>query len=84
MRLSKLSELTKRAFRRVKESIIEDCPPELYECEICRKLDCDSEEWLKCEKRLASARFMKSWRTRSDCSYLTDPKNKQDVPNQES
>ena len=82
MKLSKLSVITRRAFSKVKDAIVQDCPPELYECEICGKLDCNSEEWLKCERRLATLRLMTSRSIASDCSYLEDPE-KQDVPEED-
>jgi hypothetical protein len=56
MRLSMLSQSTRRAIGRIKRSIVRDCPPELYACEVCESLACSREEWLECEKRLAAAR----------------------------
>ena len=45
---------------RVADAIVQDCPPELYACEVCSRLQCSSEEWLTCEKRLAAAQFMRT------------------------
>lgn len=45
---------------RTKGGVVEDCPPELYACEVCGKLECASETWLKCRQRLAAAQFVKS------------------------
>ena len=44
---------------RVKGAIVQDCPPELYACELCGKLDCTNKEWLNCRQRLAAAQFVK-------------------------
>jgi hypothetical protein len=54
--LSKLRALAGR----LKHSIIQECPPENYACEICGHLDCGSEQWRTCRKRLAAAQFVKS------------------------
>jgi hypothetical protein len=79
MKFSRLSEEIKRAFRRVKAFVIQDCPPELMECQVCGKLECSSEEWLNCEKRLATAGLIRSLENSPDCSFQGDAK-KQDLP----
>lgn len=66
----------KQTLAKIKNSIIQDCPPELNACEICRKLECNDEEWLNCEKRLQFAEFTKSPATdplspESDCRHHT-------------
>jgi hypothetical protein len=45
---------------RLKSAVVQDCPPELYACEVCGKLECDEAEWTNCGKRLAAAEFMRS------------------------
>ena len=45
---------------RLKRAVVQDCPPELYACEVCGKVECDHAEWAKCEKRIAAAEFMLS------------------------
>lgn len=57
----RLTERVRQALKRLKGSIVQDCPPELYACEVCKKLECNNEEWLHCEKRLEAAEFMKSF-----------------------
>ena len=68
-----LSEKVKQSLDRAKRSITDDCPAELLACEVCRKLDCDSQEWLTCEKRLATAQYAKAHETdpppQAECSY---------------
>ncbi len=48
-------ERVKAAFRKLKNSIIQPCPPEIYACEVCGKVDCSHEEWVNCEYRLKIA-----------------------------
>ena len=36
----------------LKDSLIQECPPELYACEVCGQYECDNERWLNCEHRL--------------------------------
>jgi hypothetical protein len=45
---------------RLKGAVVQDCPPELYACEVCGKLECDYAEWANCEKRIAAAEFVRS------------------------
>jgi hypothetical protein len=37
----------------ISQHIIQDVPPELYACEICRKTECLQDEWIACENRIA-------------------------------
>jgi hypothetical protein len=74
MSFSRLSEKINQAFGRVKASIIQDCPPELIECQVCGKPECSSEEWLNCEKRLASSRLIRSSEISYACSFQDDAK----------
>ena len=53
---TKLRTLTSR----VKGGLVQDCPPELFACEICGKRECTSETWLNCRQRLAAEQFLKS------------------------
>ena len=53
--MNRLVEAVKQTVRKIKNSIIQPCPPELYACEVCGKLECDNEEWLNCERRLRVA-----------------------------
>ena len=43
-----------RIWRRAVASLIEDVPPSLEECEVCRVVDCTQERWLVCAKRLVT------------------------------
>jgi hypothetical protein len=45
---------------RLKRAVVQDCPPELYACEVCGKIECDYAEWANCEKRIAAAEFIVS------------------------
>ena len=54
--LKRLHALASKA----KGGIVQDCPPELYACEVCGKLDCTTEVWLNCPQRLAAAQYMKT------------------------
>jgi len=49
----------KGLFQRIKRAIIQDVPPELYACEICRKTQCAHGEWLTCENRIAQERLQR-------------------------
>lgn len=42
----------------LKKSVVDECPPELYACEVCGELECDNEKWLKCETRIKARDFM--------------------------
>ena len=58
MKLSSLLAKARQSFGRLRMCVVQPCPPELYACEACHKLECDDEEWLHCEKRLGSAESM--------------------------
>ena len=60
MRLNALLQRLRALTSRVKGGVVQDCPPELYACEVCGKLDCTSTTWLNCRQRLAAAQFMAS------------------------
>jgi hypothetical protein len=45
---------------RVTDAIVQDVPPELSACEVCGRASCNTEEWLKCEQRLAVAEYMRT------------------------
>jgi hypothetical protein len=48
----------KSLLRHISEGIVQDVPPELYACEICRKTQCVQDEWIVCEKRIAHAKCL--------------------------
>jgi hypothetical protein len=58
--LADLKQFLVEMVNRVKDEIVQDCPPELYACEVCRKLDCNSIEWLECPTRLQGAEFVRA------------------------
>jgi hypothetical protein len=46
--------------RRIGNGIVQDVPQELYACEICRKTQCDQDEWIVCENRIAHAKCLEA------------------------
>ncbi|MFT6908417.1 MAG: transcription initiation factor IIE alpha subunit [Oleiphilaceae bacterium] len=42
----------KNILKSLKNSIIQEVPNELYACEICKKKECDNEQWINCENRI--------------------------------
>jgi hypothetical protein len=44
----------------VKRSPIQPIPPELEACEVCGKLQCPDDEWKRCERRIATAEFIRT------------------------
>lgn len=44
----------------VVDAVVQDCPPEMSACEVCRKLHCDSAAWLSCERRLTAERYLRA------------------------
>jgi hypothetical protein len=38
----------------LKSAVIQDVPPSLEECELCREVNCTQERWLTCARRLAA------------------------------
>jgi hypothetical protein len=49
-------------YNKVKDSILQDCPSDIYACEICDDLDCTNEKWLSCPIRLDAAEFMEAFK----------------------
>jgi len=45
---------------RVKRALIQPVPPELEACEVCGKLQCSDAEWKSCEKRIATAEYIRT------------------------
>ena len=48
----------KRLLQRIGAGIVQDVPPELYACEICRRTRCVQDEWIVCESRIAHAKCL--------------------------
>ena len=42
----------------LKKSVVDECPPDLYACEVCGAQECDNDKWLKCETRIKARDFM--------------------------
>lgn len=42
------------------DAVVQDCPPDMAACEVCRKLQCSSAEWLACENRLKAERYLRA------------------------
>ncbi len=40
--------------------VVQDCPPAVAACQVCRRAQCGSEQWLTCERRLAAERHLES------------------------
>jgi transcription initiation factor IIE alpha subunit len=57
-----VNEQTKSKLKRLLQSIsqhaIQEVPPEMYACEICRRTDCSQDEWIVCENRIAHAKCL--------------------------
>ena len=71
-----LRERLRTLVSRVKGMVVQDCPPELYACEVCGKLECDHEEWANCKQRLTAAEFMRSHnRSQKTASEPSKPAN---------
>jgi hypothetical protein len=45
--------------QRLLQRFVQDVPPELEACQICRKSECSQDEWIACGKRIAHARCLK-------------------------
>ena len=50
----------KRLLQRISQHIIQDVPPELHACEICRKTECLQDEWIACENRIAHVKCLET------------------------
>ena len=48
----------KRLLHSLSDRTIQEVPPELYGCEICRRTDCCQDEWIVCENRIAHAKCL--------------------------
>jgi len=55
-----LRDRIRKLASKVRDAVVQDCPPELSACEVCGQLNCRSAEWLSCEKRLAACEFMRT------------------------
>ncbi len=42
----------------LKKSVVDECPPELYACEVCGAQECSNKKWLNCETRIKARDFM--------------------------
>jgi len=48
----------KRLLQAISQHVIQEVPPEMYACEICRRTDCAQDEWIVCENRIAHAKCL--------------------------
>jgi hypothetical protein len=48
----------KHLLQTISRHVIQDVPPEMYACEICRRTDCSQDEWIVCENRIAHAKCL--------------------------
>ena len=51
----------KRLLQTISQPIIQDVPPELDACEICRKTQCSQDEWIVCENRIAHMKCLEAY-----------------------
>ena len=49
----------RKLLSRLKKAIVGPVPPELDACEVCGQLKCSDGEWRSCEKRIATAEFIR-------------------------
>lgn len=49
----------------ISQRIIQDVPPELDACEICRKTECSQDEWIVCEDRIAHAKCLEEYQDKT-------------------
>jgi hypothetical protein len=49
----------------ISQHIIQDVPPELDACEICRKTECLQDEWIACENRIAHAKCLETFQDKT-------------------
>lgn len=59
----------------LKKSVVDECPPELYACEVCGAPECSSEKWVNCTKRINARDFMlkadgKTPSTETSCGHF--------------
>jgi len=43
-----------KLWKRLGSGVVQDVPPRLEECEICREVECSQGRWESCERRLAT------------------------------
>jgi hypothetical protein len=55
----------KRLLQAIGQRIIQDVPPELDACEICRKTECSQDEWIVCEQRIAHAKCLEAFQNKT-------------------
>ena len=55
----------KRLLQTISQRIIQDVPPELDACEICRKTECSRDEWIVCENRIAHAKCLEAYQDKT-------------------
>lgn len=51
----------KRLLKALSQPIIQEIPPELEACEICRRTECSQDEWIVCETRIAHAKCLEAY-----------------------
>ena len=56
----------KRLLQSIGQHIIQDVPPELHACEICRKTECLQDEWIACENRIAHMKCLEALQDKTD------------------
>jgi len=58
--MDKGNRIFEKTWSKIKQAFIQECPPEIYACEICKEPECNNEKWISCQKRQKSAQYMES------------------------
>lgn len=48
----------------LKDKLVQEVPPDIAACEVCRKTECSEDEWIRCENRIAHAKCLEAVRAR--------------------
>jgi hypothetical protein len=51
----------KRLLQSIVDGIVQDVPPELDVCEMCRKPRCSQDEWIVCENRILHMKCLEAY-----------------------
>lgn len=54
------SSRLRRLFLRLTDGLIQEVPPEIAQCELCRKTECSEHQWIVCDNRIAYAKYLEA------------------------
>ena len=77
MKLNEIGGRIKSAVGRMRDAVVQDCPPELAACEVCGELECSTEQWINCERRLRAADYLRSHSSTVDSDEGTVSKDEE-------